>query len=426
MDLPHTEFMKIAFISPRFFPYRGGQENYVLKLARHLRAQGHTVSVLTSNAFDLESFWVRGFRTVAPGHEDVGGVDVRRFPISYRKWVRRLGRLLGYVGDWRWKARYRAPGFCVQGLARAVREFKPDVVHIGPLPYTRLMYEGLREARHCGARVIATPCVHFGEDNSQEVARHYTRDYQIRLLSACDAVLTMTDMERRRLAEAGIDRDSMRSTAQGIDIAEVTGGNGVAFRRKWNLTGPVILHLGTKAEDKGTVTVVDALKILWEHGSEASLVLAGSSTSAFENYLGRQPRLPRLVNLGPIEEPEKRDILAATDILAHPSRVESLGIVYLEAWANAKPVIGADTAASREIIASGRDGLLVPFGDAKALASAVHQLLNDFAEREQMGRAGQEKVRAKYTWDVVLPGIVEAFLGTAPGSAVPTATMVAN
>ncbi len=406
--------MKIAFVVPRAFPYRGGQENYVLRLSQELHRHGHEVVIFTTNALDLESFWLPGFRTLPVGSEEINGVRIHRFPISYNKWIRRAGRLLACLGNWKQRARYSRPGFHVKGLSTALRRFQPHVIHIGPLPYTRLMYEGLREGLRCGARVIATPCVHFGQEENTEVARHYTRGFQMHVLNSCHAVLAMTHMERRRLAEAGVDERKISTTAQGVDMAEVTGGNRQAWRQKWNITGPLVLHLGTKAQDKGTIAVLEAMKMLWGKGSEASLVLAGSSTSGFERYLAAQPNLPRLVNLAPVDESEKRDLFAAADVLVHPSRVESLGIVYLEAWANAKPVIAADTPASRAVIAIGEDGVLVPFGDISKLAQTLQDLLNNSLERERMGSAGQRKVKAHYTWDAVLPNIVKVFLGEVP------------
>ena len=75
---------------------------------------------------------------------------------------------------------------------------------------------------------------------------------------------------------------------------------------------------------------------------------------------------------------------------------------YLEAWANAKPVIAADTAVMRELNESGRDGLLVPFGEPKPLALAVQQLLNNRAEREAMGLQGQKKCLNPFTWDTIV------------------------
>ena len=90
----HLANMNVVFVVPRFYPYRGGYENYVLKVATHLRLLGNTVTVLTSTALDLEAFWLGGFRTTEPGAEELGGVLIRRFPIDYRKWVRRSGRIL--------------------------------------------------------------------------------------------------------------------------------------------------------------------------------------------------------------------------------------------------------------------------------------------------------------------------------------------
>jgi glycosyltransferase involved in cell wall biosynthesis len=148
------------------------------------------------------------------------------------------------------------------------------------------------------------------------------------------------------------------------------------------------------------MSVVEAMKLLWARGSRAWLVLAGSSLSEFDKYLARNSKLHRLLNLPAIEDEEKRDLLAATTILAHPSRVESFGLVYLEAWANGRPVIGANTAVSREVITDQEDGLLVPFGDAPALTSAMDRLLSDPETADRMGNRGKQKLYSRFCWNV--------------------------
>jgi glycosyltransferase involved in cell wall biosynthesis len=203
----------------------------------------------------------------------------------------------------------------------------------------------------------------------------------------------------------------------GIDIADVTGGAAERFRAKWKVQGPIVLHLGTKAPDKGTISVVEAMKTLWDRGAEASLVLAGSSMRAFDDYMKKQPKLPRLLNFSPVDDAHKRDLLAAADLLVHPSRVESLGVVYLEAWANGKPVIAADTAVSREIIDPSKDGLLVPFGDTSAIASAIQRVLADPLTSERMGQAGRNKVLERFSWDPALAGISRVFCSVDVGAA---------
>jgi glycogen synthase len=403
--------MRAIFIVPRFHPCPGGYENYVLWLTRYLRERGDSVKVFTTTAYDLESFWIAGHGTLAPGRENVEGVEVERLPISYERWKRRMGRVLGFLPDWRLQARFARPSFSVHGLASQLkREPAIDVIHIGPLPYNSLMYEGIREARRRGIRVITTPCTHFGEDQRQTVAKHYTRPFQIELLNQCDAVLALTDVERERLIRAGVSPQKVNATGAGIDPDTVTQGDASTFRRNYGINSPLVVQIGTKAFEKGSMTLLDAMQRLWAAGSDASLALVGNSTIEFDNYLSRtQPASPRLLNLGAISDDTKRDLLAAATVLAHPSRVESLGLVYLEAWANNKPVIAADTAVAREVIEAEVDGLLIPFGNADALSGAISRLLADQDLRLGMGTAGRRKVQNRFSWKAAADRIYPFF-----------------
>ena len=85
--------------------------------------------------------------------------------------------------------------------------------------------------------------------------------------------------------------------------------------------------------------------------------------------------------------------------MALPSRTESFGIVYLEAWLLGKPVIGARAGAVPDVIGDGRDGLLVEFGDVPGLARAIARLLDDRALASEMARHGREKALRLYTWE---------------------------
>ena len=401
--------MHIGFVIPRFHPYQGGYENSILWLAHGLLGKGHRVTVFTTTAYDLEAFWLREFRALPAGTESIEGITVHRFPISYQKWVRRSLRILSFLPSWRLKARFARPGFLVTGLREALEREKPDIIHVGPLPYNSLMSEGIRAGLRMGSRVIATPCTHFGVEGKTEIAQFYTQKFQIEMLKRCDAVITMTEVERQRLSDLGVSDETIVTANFGIDPSAVINGNGECFRQKYKIDGPVVLHLGTKAYDKGTISVVEAMKLLWKTGSRAWLVVAGSSLSEFDSYLIRNSQFDRLLNLPAIDDEEKRDLLAATTVLVHPSRVESFGLVYLEAWANGKPVIAADTAVSREVIADQEDGLLVPFGDAAAIANAIERLLGDPEARDRMGSSGKQKLYDRFCWNVTAPKIYSVF-----------------
>ena len=111
--------------------------------------------------------------------------------------------------------------------------------------------------------------------------------------------------------------------------------------------------------------------------------------------------------MGPVHGQLKQDMLAATDLFALPSRIDSFGIVYLEAWAYRVPVIGCRAGGVPDVIDDGQDGALVDYGDVGALSSAIETLLSDPDRRHTMGEQGRAKVEARYTWG----RIYRVFLG---------------
>src|SRR5205823_1225494 len=154
----------------------------------------------------------------------------------------------------------------------------------------------------------------------------------------------------------------IRRIGAGVDPAAVAGGDGAAFRARHRIDGPLVATIGTAAHDKGTPHVVEALRALWRAGSDATLAIAGPTMAHFVAYFDALPEADRARCrlLGFIPPEEKRDLLAATDVFALPSRTDSFGIVYLEAWCCGVPVIGARAGGVPDVIDEGRDGLLVP------------------------------------------------------------------
>ena len=91
-------------------------------------------------------------------------------------------------------------------------------------------------------------------------------------------------------------------------------------------------------------------------------------------------------------------ILQQADIVVHASTLgEPFGQVVIEGMAAGKPVIATDGGALPEIIQSGQTGLLVPMGDAEAMAEAVEELLSNPARAHAIGIAGQMHARQHFT-----------------------------
>ena len=81
-----------------------------------------------------------------------------------------------------------------------------------------------------------------------------------------------------------------------------------------------------------------------------------------------------------------------------PSAVEGFGLVFAEAGAFGKPVVGCDVMGVPEAVSQGETGLLAPPADAGAVGGAILRLLRDENERTQMGAKGRRRVEAMSSW----------------------------
>jgi len=133
---------------------------------------------------------------------------------------------------------------------------------------------------------------------------------------------------------------------------------------------------------------------------EVTLVLIGLDMSDFERHFVRQPPsvLEKVIVLNYIDEETKKDALDACDVFVMPSRVDSLGLVYLEAWLYKKPVIGTYAGGAPEIIDDGENGFLVPFADIHMLREYIEIILENPSLAKTMGHNGYIKVMRQYTW----------------------------
>jgi glycosyltransferase involved in cell wall biosynthesis len=89
--------------------------------------------------------------------------------------------------------------------------------------------------------------------------------------------------------------------------------------------------------------------------------------------------------------------IGSLDVLVHPAYTEGLANVCLQAAAAGVPCIGSRVGGIPEAIADGVTGLLVPVGDAAALAAAIDRLLSDAPLRQRLGAAGPAYVESDFT-----------------------------
>jgi len=417
--------VRVLHVSQRYWPAVGGAEAYLAEISQRLVLSGHQVTIATTDALDIELFWNSKRRRVACSEEEHRGVRILRFPVRHLPlvditypalrrllWLGSRSRVVPLTLHHRF-ARFTPWVPALWQWLRATRD-QFDVVAATTICFETLVEAGLWFARRHGVPFVVHPLTHLGagaspgEDN---LSRFYTMRHQVALSRASNAVVAMTPSEQHFYLNKGVSQERLVVIGPGVNPADVLGGDGARFRSRHGLTAPIVACLSTLTYDKGSMHLVEAMRRLWLSGREVHLVLAGATLESFRQYLAVLPEddRHRLHVLGPIEDSEKRDLLAAADIFVMPSRTDSFGIVYLEAWLYGKPVIGARTWGVCDVIRDGVDGILVPFGATDELAESISHLL-DIPERSKaMGRAGREKVLEQFTWDHQYPPVHELY-----------------
>lgn len=413
--------MKAILVNHRYYPFRGGSEIYVQALAEWLVRSGWSASVITTDAYDLEYFWDRRARRIeAPRRDSLNGVKVQRLEVRHRFGGRYLfGAVRRGMGEAsrvvRWAPPFRAASRFLPSIPKLRAALRSDPV-VDVIIATNLGIEGLAieawdAARLLGVPLVLIPFAHLG-DGADSVARRYvSMPHHRDLLRAANLILTMTQLEAEFVAECGVESRRIKTVGAGITQNDVVCGKSRDMDLLFGRSAFVVASLGALAADKGTVDLVEASRLLRDRGVPIELVLVGPELSAFRTWMRERGAddWPWVHRPGMIDDEAKRRLLGGMDVLAMPSRTESFGIVYLEAWANGKPVVGAAVGAVREIIDDGADGLLVPFGQPEALAAALERLYSSPELRIRLGAAGRRKVEAHYTWDRVFGRIGDAF-----------------
>jgi len=393
--------MRMLYLCHQYWPALCGSGIFFQEMAERLAKEGHSVSVFTTDALHFERFVRRDGARVVVRRETRGGVSIRRFPLrhipNYDRLRWRLKRLPFPAAPHLFGTGF-LPGMAREGL----RHHRVDAVHAGLVPYGMLLYLAWRIARREGVPLIYSPFVHTGEPHDERVLRIHTDPAQMKLLAEADAVIAQTSIEAEALRRAGVPADTIRIVGMGVDAVGLRGGDGERFRRAHGLRGTVLFYVGPKARDKGAEQTVRAFERLLADGRDVSLVLAGPTYDSFRSFHASLPPAVggRIAMLERVEGEEKRDLFAAGDIYVMPSRNESFGMVYLEAWACGVPVIGCAAGGVPAVVEDGADGFLVPFGDVDLLADRIRLLLDAPERRREMGRRGRDKVASRYTWEI--------------------------
>lgn len=179
--------------------------------------------------------------------------------------------------------------------------------------------------------------------------------------------------------------------------------------------GSTIALVGRIAEWKGQHIFIEAADLVRSRFPAARFQIIGAPLFGEQEY---EQRLHTMVRDRALEAQVAflgfRDdvpaLLCQANIVVHASILgEPFGQVVIEGMAAGKPVIATDGGALPEIVIPGETGLLVPMGDAPAMAEAIMQLLADPVRAAALGAAGQRRVRETFTIAHTLRALEEVY-----------------
>ena len=399
--------MHVAQFVHRYPPALGGAEAWAGRLSRHLVAAGDTVTVWTTTALDLTAFTRRGRSELPAGTTQEDGVEVRRFRPNLRWPGRRFAlKAASLIPVRPWQAMTQPWAPVPLGMWRAAARAPADlgVVHAIAFPYAAIVQSAYRLARRARVPFVVTPFLHLGDpdDPNDPIRRAYTAPHLRRLLRRADRVIVQTPTEARAVEAMGVPADRIVLQGLGIDPAECTGGERAATRARWGV-GPgefVVGHLANLSYEKGTIDLLRAASEVRRAGLPVRVVLAGTQMPSFDAFwTGFEREAYWVTKLGPIDDAARRHFFAALDAFAMPSRSDSFGLVFLEAWANGVPVIGYRAGGVTDVIRQEVDGYLILPGSISGLAGALVHLCREPADRTRLGEAGRERLAREFRWE---------------------------
>ena len=381
--------MRIALLSPYSWTYPGGVTRHIEALASELAASGHEPRILAP--FDPDdSLSRRLHRGARP--------QARELPEDFVS----LGRTVGVSANGAVSNMALTP-HAVFAMRRELRDGGYDVLHIHEPVVPCLSWDAL-----CSTRDLAlVGTFHTYSENLltngfAAVAlggRRRMNRLHVRIAVSEAAAWTARRFYggRYRILPNGVHL---------LDADQHTQSRPAEATARPSEEQPLrILFIGQAVERKGLPLLLRAFEALREE-IPATLTLVGASRDEVAHMMLDDRGVHAL---GKVLEERKLEELARAEVLCAPSlHGESFGMVLTEAFAAATPVLASDIPGYRDVVRDGREGLLVPAGNALALAEALRMLALDAGLRARMAVCARERAE-RFAWPHVAAEVLDCY-----------------
>ena len=366
--------LTIHHVTPHFYPEIGGLEESVRRLGVWFVRRGHRVVVHTS------SLAVSG--NTLPTLDSIDGIEIRRSAPIVRR---------GYFRTWFRPDLEGADLIHLHGYAVRTND---RVIRTDPgAPVVFSLHHGVRMVhRAASTRVLRAV---------------YDRFVGLPTLRRVDSILVPSRGDVEWLAGHRIPKERVHLIPTPVPDEAFLAGN-PAWARSSVGSGRFVLYLGRIHAEKGVGILLETVPSLPKN---VQLVYAGPDGGQLGALKARAQQLgivERVRFLGAVTEDQKKSLLVSCSVLVLPSMFEAQGISVVEAWAQSRPVVVTEVGALPELVRDQETGVLVPFGDPRALAGGIRAVIEHPERGAEMGRRGRE-VAESFRAGNVLPAVERVY-----------------
>jgi len=307
-------------------------------------------------------------------------------------YIVKMQRRIAPLADWR--------AFC--DLWTILRQQRYDLVHTHS---SKAGFVGRLAARVAGVPALCTPnAFRFQAPDAGGFERWLVVRLERLAASWGSGIICVSEGEREAALEARIDRaERLHLVPNGIDLAPLDaaagrggGRDALALRAEaW----PIVLTIGRRVPQKGDRYLLEAWPEVVRAFPDAQLVIVGDGPLLDDlQQLATRLGIDDSVCF-PARQGDVGRLYAMADVYVLPSLYEGCPYSLLEAMALGRTCVATAVAGSRDIIADGQTGLLVPAADPPALAAALLRALSDHDLRVKLGEQARHVARRDYTAD---------------------------
>jgi phosphatidyl-myo-inositol dimannoside synthase len=372
--------MNILMLTDSFLPHAGGSREYYYNLYRHLAEFEDTrVAIATKKVPGWEEFDRR----------------VRSDSFEIFRWLEPLS-------TWRLRELPKGLGPLLHAAWHVHKE-RPTILHAGDLYPQALSALFLK-------RITGLPYIAYchGEDIALTDRYKYQPRVRDKIYLGADVVVANAEFARTGLLRIGVPESRVVKINPGVDLERFSPRPiREELIERWNLRGKkVVLTVARLVSRKGHDLVLRAMAGLTRELPDAVYLI-----------VGRGPEQQKLQNLamelgimeavrfaGHVPEELLPDCYNLCDVFAMLNReeangdLEGFGMVFIEANAMGKPVIGGRSGGTADAIVEGKTGFRVDAGQPEELTAKLRMLLTDAHLRRRLGNAGRKRAESDFQW----------------------------